>query len=81
MIVRFHTMGMSFVADVDYFPGCPGTYWEPPEPDELDINRLCVDGHDAMFLMDSTLCDEIEEAALLAARESHLTEDEMCHSF
>lgn len=24
-----------------YFPGSPGTYWEPPEPDELEIPEEC----------------------------------------
>ena len=68
MQVKFHTLGMSFVADVNYAEGWPGSDLEPPEPDEVEILWLMADGRDATFLMDSALSEEIEAEALAAAR-------------
>ena len=93
MQVKFHTLGMSFVADVNYVEGWPGSNLEPPEPDEVEILWLLADGHDATFLMDSTLSEEIEAEALAAARAEiqeieaetlfweTRREDEMCCSY
>ena len=68
MQVKFHTLGMSFVAEVNFIEGSPGSDYAPPEPDEVEIIWLMVDGHDATFLMNSRLSEEIEAEALAAAR-------------
>jgi len=68
MQVKFHTLGMSFVAEVNFIEGSPGSDYAPPEPDEVEILWLMADGRDATFLMDSTLSEEIEAEALAAAR-------------
>ena len=93
MQVKFHTLGMSFVADVNFIEGSPGSEYAPPEPDEVEVLWLMADGRDATFLMDSTLSEEIEAEALAAAREeiseaeaealfwAARQEDEMCCSY
>lgn len=92
MQVKFHTLGMSFVSEVNFIEGSPGSDYAPPEPDEVEIIWLMVDGHDATFLMDSTLSEEIEAEALAAARAEiqeieaeniywARREDEMCRSY
>lgn len=93
MQVKFHTLGMSFVADVNFIEGSPGSEYAPPEPDEVEVLWLMADGRDATFLMDSTLSEEIEAEALAAARAeiseaeaealfwAARQEDEMCCSY
>lgn len=93
MQVKFHTLGMSFVAEVNFIEGSPGSDYAPPEPDEVEIIWLMVDGHDATFLMNSRLSEEIEAEALAAARAeiqeieaeniywATKLEDEMCRSY
>lgn len=93
MQVKFHTLGMSFVADVNFIEGSPGSDYAPPEPDEVKVLWLMADGRDATFLMDSTLSEEIEAEALAAARAeigeaeaealfwAARQEDEMCCSY
>lgn len=68
MRVIFSVLGMTFQAEVTYDPGFTGTLMEPPEPEEVEIAHLSVHGSDALFLMDSVLSEEIEEAALSATK-------------
>lgn len=76
MDITFTAIGLRFEAEVDYTPGTPGRYSGPPEkcyphePPEVEITALTVDGKDAMFLLDSTMQPEIEEAASIAADEA-----------
>lgn len=27
--------------DASYYGGCPGTYWEPPDQEELELPEVC----------------------------------------
>jgi hypothetical protein len=67
MEISFNACGLSFNANVDFTPGRHGTYWEPPEYPETEINELFVDGSDALFLLESNFEDSIKEAAHIAA--------------
>ena len=41
VMLEFDFNGIPFrSSNYDYSKGFPGTYWEPPEPDELIINEL-----------------------------------------
>lgn len=76
MNITFTAIGLTFEAEVDYTPGTPGRYYGPPEncypdePSETEITALTVDGNDAMFLLDSSLRMDIEQAAEIAADEA-----------
>lgn len=75
MNITFTAIGLTFGADVNYTPGDPGRTYGPPEycypaePDELEFISLTCEGKDAMFLLNSTCADEIEQAACEGARE------------
>jgi hypothetical protein len=70
MRITFNAAGLSLEAEVDYEPGWPGSHWEPPEPDWCEITELTCCGLAADFLLESTLVEEIEIAALNAASET-----------
>lgn len=70
MKITFQVLGLSFEAEIDYTPGTPGRYSGPPEkcypdePSEIEFTSLTVDGHDALFMLESgSLSEEIESAA------------------
>lgn len=67
MRITFNAAGLSLEAEVDYDPGWPGSYWEPPEPEECEITALTCGDLAADFLLESTLREEIEIEALIAA--------------
>lgn len=70
MRITFNAAGLSLEAEVDYDPGWPGSYWEPPEPEECEITALTCGDLAADFLLESTLREEIEIEALIAASET-----------
>lgn len=74
MNVAFSALGLNFEADVRFGEGFPGSYYEPPEAPEAEILSLTVDGSDALFLLDSVMCDAIYEAVDELAPEA-----EECH--
>ena len=59
--------GIELEGTAVFYPGRPGVYSGPPEkcypdePPELDIHTLTCEGKDAMFLLDSTLDEEIRK--------------------
>lgn len=63
MNLTISALGLTFDAECTYRTGRPGTYWEPPEPAELQIDSLTYDGCDASFLLESAALDEIYDAA------------------
>lgn len=63
MEVDFSAAGLNFKATVRATAGRPGTYWEPPEYPEIEILELHCEGKECLFLLDSTVSDEIESAA------------------
>lgn len=73
MNITFTACGMSFDATVNYSAGCPAKISGPPESchpaeaPEIEFESLTVDGNDAAFLLDSSISDRIEEAAMIAA--------------
>lgn len=81
MDISFPALGLTFDAEVSYSPMIPGRYSGPPEncypdePAELEILSLTCEGKDAMFLLDSTVFEDIEQAAFEAA-ESYLEDQE-----
>jgi hypothetical protein len=67
MLITFSAIGLTFEADVRLSGGYAGSYWEPPEPPYMEIRSLTCQGMDASFLVDSDLCDKLDEAAYEAA--------------
>lgn len=67
MLITFSAIGLTFEADVHLSGGYAGSYWEPPEPPYMEIRSLTCQGMDASFLVDSDLCDALDEAAYEAA--------------
>lgn len=68
MKIQFTTHAMTFDAEVDIVSTARrATQWEPAEDFEIEITELEVEGNDAMFLLDSTLREDIEIAATIAA--------------
>jgi len=57
--------GHTLTGTATYSPGDPGKYSGPPEkcypaePPEAEVITLKCDGHEAMFLLDADLCEEI----------------------
>lgn len=77
MNISFRAIGLIFDADVDYEPVIHGRYSGPPEdcyPDEggtVEFNDLTVDGQDASFLLESSVSEDIIEAAQAAAYDAY----------
>ncbi len=77
MNIQFRAIGLTFEAEVIYEPVIPGRYSGPPEdcyPDEggtVEFESLTCDGHDATFLLDSSVAEDIIEAAQEAAYEAN----------
>jgi len=69
MEIQFKAIGLTFQATVHYTPYSAGTYWEPPELEEVEILTLEVGGKDAMFLLTSKVEEEIITAAEIAVGE------------
>lgn len=75
MDISFPALGLTFDAEVSYSPMIPGRYSGPPEncypdePAELEILSLTCEGKDAMFLLESTCEEDIEQAAYEAAEQ------------
>lgn len=73
MHITFNAIGLNFDAEISYTPATPGRYSGPPEdcypddPAELEILSLTCEGKDAMFLLDGTCFEAIEQAAYEAA--------------
>lgn len=73
MKIVFSAAGLSFEAQITYTPGDEGCIYGPPEqcyepePCEIEFESLKCGDVDALFLLDSTLEDEIYEAAAEAA--------------
>lgn len=73
--VSFTWAGLDLTAEVNYTPGDPGQVTGPPEkcypPEASEIEFVALDcGQDtAMFLLNSTHSDDIENAALTALEE------------
>lgn len=73
--------GVDITVTGDYFPGCRGSRWEPPEDPEFEITALSVDGVSAMWLRNTTFWpdivaqaeDEVED--VLARRREQDAED------
>lgn len=65
MTLELQVFGLALLARCRYIKGFPGTYYEPPEPPDVEVLSLEVlpGGEDATFLLDSTLADRIIEAA------------------
>lgn len=70
MQVSFTLYGLSFSADVTYFPGTPDVWYlpngdpgYPGDPPEVEILDLKVGDSDASFLCDSSLVEDIYAAA------------------
>jgi hypothetical protein len=82
MLVRFALFGSTFVADVSYLPGTPGTQYasngdpgDPPEASECEINSLLhVESdklmHNCTHLLATELLEQIMEAVETAADEA-----------
>lgn len=76
MNITFRAIGLSFEADVSYRAGCKGRTWGRPEdcyeaePDEIEFESLVCEDRDASFLLDSSVSDELYDAAMEAARET-----------
>ena len=75
MIVKFEALGIDWEADVDYCPPGPPagiTDESPPDPEECEIVALWNDHtKNAVWLLDSTVFDDICDAATEVAREAH----------
>lgn len=75
MIIKFEALGLSFEADVDYCPPGPPagiTDESPPDDEELEIVAIWNQhATNALWLLDSTIADDIYDAATEAAREAH----------
>jgi len=62
--------GLTLEGTATFYAGRPGVYsgpaekCYPDEPAELDIQTLTCEGANALFLLDSTLDEEIQEAIL-----------------
>lgn len=73
MNIAFNCAGLVFDANINYMPGCPARMGGRPEdcyPEEdaeLEFESLSCEGQDAMFLLESKLYDELNEAAYEAA--------------
>lgn len=76
MNISFCTLGMTFDAEVSLSTSRAATYWEPAEPSELEIHELTCQGSDALFLLDSTMAEDIQDAACGAALEAQASERE-----
>ena len=95
MRIDITVMGMCLEAEINVTKGWKGSYWEPPEPDEIEIEALYHDNVDVSFMLDSRLNEYIEEAtweALAAeaadaaqsaaeARAEQRMEERMCQSY
>ena len=95
MRIDITTLGMRLEAEINVAKGWKGSYWEPPEPPELEIEALYHDGVDVSFMLDSTLNEHLHEAtweALAAeaadaaqcaaeARAEQRMEERMCRSY
>jgi len=66
MNIEISIYGLPFMARCRFIKGDPGSYYQPPEPDDVEILGLeCLpDGEDATFLLESTLADRIREVVL-----------------
>jgi len=67
MELTFLAAGLTFEAVVNHSVGRPGTHWEPQEYPETEITELYCEGKECLFLLDSTVSEEIENAASEAA--------------
>jgi hypothetical protein len=59
MSLSISVAGLVLEVDLHVSRGWPGSYMEPPEAPEVDILGMTCQGQDAMFLLDSTLSEEI----------------------
>ena len=74
MLVSFKAIGLSFAANVDYYPGYHGRLTghpdnrEPSDPATIEFNELETGAmcSNAMFLLESNIASLIEDAAILA---------------
>jgi hypothetical protein len=78
--VDINVLGLDLEATGYYTPGDPGRLsgppekCYPPEASEFEFHTLTCEGKDAMFLLDSTMDDDIHMAAI-EAYESNYDED------
>ena len=60
--------GLDLEGTATFYPGRPGRTFGPPEkcypdePAEVDVDTLTCEGKNALFLLDSSLSDEITSA-------------------
>jgi len=80
MTLRFDAIGLTFEAEVDYCPSEPQTRDYPGCDESLEFDELYVIEWDArneaMFLLDSTVEEEISDAAWKALRGSQAADEE-----
>lgn len=76
---EFFSIGFRFRADGEYLKGFAGSLVEPPEPGELVLEKLTLasTGEEASFLLDSTIVDQLYEAAYDALF-SYFEEERAC---
>ena len=60
--LSIRVLGLWFEAEVNVWPALPGSQWEPPETESLEVVSLKHDGADASFLLCSTADEDIEMA-------------------
>lgn len=84
MLLNFKSLGLEFYAECAYAPGWPGSHMEPPEPPELEIQKLrhAQTSTDVSFLLDSNVIDQLYEDAWDAVVAlNHDEEEPMCLSY
>lgn len=79
IVFDFYSIGLKFTAIGRYHKGFRGTYEEPPEPGELEIERFVHSDtkSDVTFLLDSTVVDQLYEDAYDALVD-HFEEERAC---
>lgn len=80
--MKFSLLGLNFEAEVDVTPYQPAYTTGRPEdcfPEEggeIDVISLICDGHNAMFLLDSDLEDDIMAAIEKALEDEYADNDQ-----
>lgn len=69
--IKFSALGLPLEAEGVYYPGSPGTYYDPPDEAEFEFRSLTCDGQDAAFLLggDLDIAERLEIAAIEAVEE------------
>ena len=56
------------VVECVYTPGTPNRWEEPGDPEELEIETICVGDVDISGIIGATAADEIDQLVIVAAR-------------